>query len=587
MNKLILGDCLEVLQKLEPESIDLIYIDPPFFSNRTYEVIWGDKGEMRSFEDRWSGGIDQYISWLKDRVQEMHKLLKPTGAIMLHCDWHASHYIKVKVLDEVFGYDNFRGEIIWQRHNAHNDAKKKLAVLTDSIFYYTKNGKFSYNPIYIGLSDEYKNNFYRYEDEKGVFRLSDLTGPKINPNDKEWRGFHPKNAQRSWSVSKEAIFQLVGEAKAKELTTLEKLDILFENDLIQVSKTGIPSFKRYLDTSKGALLGNIWTDIKNVQSQSKERIGYPTQKPEALLERIIKMASNEGDTVLDCFMGGGTTIAVADKLKRNWIGIDQSVHAVSVTEMRMNMQQGKAIGKTQDMFATPFIKKLYKYDYDMLRYKDAFQFETWIVEQFGGVANTKQRGDLGLDGYIEQMLAVGKVRVPIQSKRSDNVGRNVIDNFKSACERFDKVVYEKNKAENKPVGFIIAFSYAKGAVQEVARLKNDEKIIIKLLTVEEIVPIAKKPSLTIELIDKGTNEDLREINFVATAESEVGVEFFSWNFHYNGIDFVPEIMLDKIGKQTHFFTAGNYKIAVKVVDGEGLENIEIVELKVNGKVERK
>ncbi len=587
MNKLILGDCLEVLQKLEPESIDLIYIDPPFFSNRTYEVIWGDKGEIRSFEDRWSGGIDHYISWLKDRVQEMHKLLKPTGAIMLHCDWHASHYIKVKVLDEIFSYDNFKGNITWQRHNAHNDAKKKLAVLTDTIFYYSKSDNFTYNPIYLELSDAYKNSTYRHEDERGVYRLDNLTGARINPNDKEWRGYHPKNAGRSWSVPKEIVFQLVGQENAKELTTNEKLDLLFENNFIEISKNNVPSFKRYLNTSKGTLVGDIWTDIKNVQSKSKERIGYPTQKPEALLERIIKMASNEGDTILDCFMGGGTTIAVADKLKRNWIGIDQSVHAVSVTEMRMNMQQGKAIGKTQDMFATPFIKKLYKYDYDMLRNKDAFQFETWIVEQFGGVANTKQRGDLGLDGYIEQLLEVGKVRVPIQSKRSDNIGRNVIDNFHSAVMRYDKIAYDKNKAENKPIGFIIAFSFGKGAIQEVARLKNDEKIIIKLITVEEIVPIAKKPSLTIELIDKGTNEDLREINFVASAESEVGIEFFSWNFEYNGTDFIPEIMLDKIGKQTHFFKSGHHKIAVKVVDGEGLENIEIIELKINGKVERK
>jgi DNA modification methylase len=587
MNKLILGDCLEVLQKLEPESIDLIYIDPPFFSNRTYEIVWGDKGEMRSFEDRWSGGIDQYISWLKDRVQEMHKLLKPTGAIFVHCDWHASHYIRTKILDELFGYDNFKGAITWQRHNAHNDAKKKLAVLTDTIFYYSKSDNFTYNPIYLELSDEYKNSTYRHEDERGVYRLDNLTGARINPNDKEWRGYHPKNAGRSWSVPKEVVFQLVGQENAKELTTNEKLDLLFENNFIEISKNNVPSFKRYLNTSKGTLVGDIWTDIKNVQSKSKERIGYPTQKPEALLERIIKMASNEGDTVLDCFMGGGTTVAVADKLKRKWIGIDQSVHAVSVTEMRINMQQGKAIGKTQDMFATPFIKKLYKYDYDTLRYKDAFQFESWIVEQFGGVANTKQRGDLGLDGYIEQILEVGKVRVPIQSKRSDNIGRNVIDNFKSACERFDKVAYEKNKAENKPVGFIIAFSFGKGAVQEVARLKNDEKIVIKLLTVEEIVPIAKKPSLTIEVIDKGTSEDLREVNFVASAESEVGVEFFSWNFNYNGTDFIPEVMLDKIGTQTHFFKSGHHKIAVKVVDGEGLENVEIIELKINGKIERK
>ncbi len=376
----------------------------------------------------------------------------------------------------------------------------------------------------------------------------------------------------------------------------DKLEELDKQGKLYFTKNGKPRRKNFLDEYSGSEADNIWLDITPVGQNQSEIIGYPTQKPEALLERIIKMATNEGDTVLDCFMGGGTTIAVADKLKRKWIGIDQSVHAVSVSEMRLNMQQGKAIGKTQDMFATPFVKKLYKYDYDMLRYKDAFQFETWIVEQFGGVANTKQRGDLGLDGYIKQPNLAGfenlqGLRTPIQVKRSDNIGRNVIDNFKSACERFDKLAYEKNKAENKPVGFIIAFSFGKGAVQEVARLKNDEKVIIKLLTVEEIVPIAKKPNLRVEMEAPqppkgGETPEGVTINFVATAESEVGIEFFSWDFHYNGVDFTPEIMLDKAGKQSHQFKAGHHKIAVKVVDGEGLENVEVIDLKINGVVQR-
>lgn len=138
MNKLILGDNLEILKQLESETIDLIYLDPPFFSNRNYEVIWGDEGEVRSFVDRWSGGMDHYIAWLKERVMEMHRILKPTGSIFLHCDWHANAYIRVDILDRIFSYGNFRGEIAWQRTNAHNDAKKKLAVLKDSIFYYSK-----------------------------------------------------------------------------------------------------------------------------------------------------------------------------------------------------------------------------------------------------------------------------------------------------------------------------------------------------------------------------------------------------------------------------------------------------------------
>ena len=141
VNKLILGDNLEILKQLDSDTVDLIYLDPPFFSNRTYEVIWGDSGEVRSFEDRFSGGIDHYIGWLKERVAEMHRILKPTGSIFLHCDCHANAYIRVEILDKIFGGNNFRGEIIWQRAQAHNDAKKKLAVLTDTIWYYSKTEK--------------------------------------------------------------------------------------------------------------------------------------------------------------------------------------------------------------------------------------------------------------------------------------------------------------------------------------------------------------------------------------------------------------------------------------------------------------
>lgn len=571
INKLILGDNLEILRGIETETVDLIYLDPPFFSNRNYEVIWGDSGEVRSFEDRFSGGIDHYISWLKERVLEMHRILKPTGSIFLHCDYHANSYIRVYILDKIFGDKNFRGEIAWQRHNAHNDAKQKLAVLKDTIWYYSKNGRYKYNPVYIELTDDYKENFYRNEDEKGVYSLSDLTGAGINKNDKKWKAYHPKDRNRHWAIPVKPIEILAGD-NAKNLTTIEKLELLFENDLIAISNNGVPRFKRYLDDSKGSLLGDVWTDIKNVSSQSKEKIGYPTQKPEKLLQRIIAMSSNEEDVVLDPFVGGGTTVAVADKLNRKWIGIDQSVAAIKVTEARMTNQQ--------DLFANPFVTQLHKYDYDTLRYKDAFEFEIFIVTQFGGINNTKQRSDLGLDGKTRD-------NQPIQVKRSDGIGRNVVDNFLSAVKRNDKNLYEKNKAANQPVGFIIAFSFGKGAVQEVARLKNEEGVIIKLVTVEEIIPIAKKPKLTIEIIDKGTDSKaLREIEFIAKGESEAGIEFFMWDFDYKLDKFNPEILFDKTAKQSWKFKAGLHQIAVKVIDNEGLENIEIVKLKVNGKIER-
>jgi adenine specific DNA methylase Mod len=427
--------------------------------------------------------------------------------------------------------------------------------------------------VYTSYDNDYLKSAYKNQDKKGFYKNDDLTGPKINPNDLEWKGFHPSKSGRSWSINKQAVINLVGEEEAKKKNCVEKLDLLNENGLINFTKNGTPQFKRYLEASKGVLVGNLWNDIYRLSAQSKERIGYPTQKPQKLLERIIQMASNEGDVVLDPFVGGGTTVAVADILGRQWIGIDQSVAAVKVTEMRMQNVQG--------IFSKPFVLQLHKYDYDTLRYKDAFEFETFIVQQYGGISNAKQRGDLGLDGKTRD-------NTPIQVKRSDQIGRNVVDNFKAACERNDKNIYEKNKTDGKPVGFIIAFSFGKGAVQEVARLQNEENVIIQLVEVETIVPIAKKPSILVQITDKGNDsKNLRNIEFAATASSAAGtVEFFAWDFEYKDGKFNPQILIDKTGLQSYKFRAGTHNIAVKVIDSEGLENIEIIKLKVNGKIER-
>jgi len=258
-------------------------------------------------------------------------------------------------------------------------------------------------------------------------------------------------------------------------------------------------------------------------------------------------------------------------LKRNWIGIDQSVQAVKVSEMRLQ--------KNQDLFSKPFIVQLHKYDYDTLRHSNAFEFESWIIQQLGGIPNLKQRNDFGLDGRTS-------AGIPIQVKRSDNIGRNIIDNFKSACERFDKNLFDNNKTEGKSIGILIAFSFGKGAIQEVARLKNQENTIIELLKVDEIVPIAKKPKLRVEFTDLGLDaKGLREIEFTAFGESEVGIEFYAWNFNYNALEgFKADVIIDKIGKQIEKFSSGSHQIAVKVVDNEGLESLEVIELKVNGVV---
>ncbi|MDR3367152.1 MAG: site-specific DNA-methyltransferase [Prevotellaceae bacterium] len=508
VNKLILGDNLEILKAMESETVDLIYLDPPFFSNRNYEVIWGDEGEVRSFQDRWAGGIDHYITWLKERVAEMHRVLKPIGSIYLHCDWHADAYIRVEILDRLFGMNNMVNHLIWC-YDTGGRSNNFFPKKHDSIFWYAKNIK------------------------QKIF------------NDNEIRTF------RDTSTMHEPVLK---DAKGKS----------YQRNF----KNG-KEYRYYLD--KGVIPNDYWIDIQALNPAAKERIGYPTQKPEALMERIIKCSSNEGDVVLDPFVGGGTTVAVADKLNRKWIGIDQSVQAIKVTELRLDKQRG--------LFSAPFTVQLHKYDYDTLRYANAFEFESWIIQQFGGVSNAKQRGDLGLDGKMPD-------NTPIQVKRSDNIGRNVIDNFFAAVQRSDKKLFAKNVANKKPVGYIIAFSFGKGAVEEVARLKLKENVAIELVTADKIVPIAKKPTITVEINELSRDaKGVREIELIAVGQSEAGVEFYTWDFEYNAEQgFRASIIMDREGRQLAKLKAGRHNIAVKVVDNDGLEGVEVIKLKVNGAV---
>jgi DNA modification methylase len=295
-NRLILGDNIEILKTLDAGSVDLIYLDPPFFSNRSYEVIWGDEGEVRSFQDRWAGGIDHYISWLKERVAELYRILKDTGSIYLHCDWHANAHIRVDILDKIFGAKNFVAEIIWQ-YSWGVRTPKRWNRKHDIIYQYAKTGSFTFN------ADEVLD-------------------------------------ERTLSVASRKRLEYSGAMIMKSAYVKDDPDLILPSD--------------------------VWY-IATINAMSAERIGYPTQKPEAFLERIIKASSNEGDLVLDPFMGGGTTIAVAERLGRRWIGIDQSVQAVKVTEFRLLKQS--------DIFTIPYTVELHKYDYETLFNQDPFEFE--------------------------------------------------------------------------------------------------------------------------------------------------------------------------------------------------------------------
>jgi len=309
------GDNLEMLKDVPDESIDLCYIDPPFNSNRNYEVFWGDVQEKRAFNDRF-GDADAYITYMRPRVNEIYRALKKTGSFYYHCDWHASHYVKI-MLDQIFGFNFFQNEIIWQRTNAHNDARKKIATISDSIFYYTKSNDYTLNKIYVPYDEDYIKSFYKNKDEKGIFSVDNLANPHPGGYNYEYKGYKPP--VNGWRCP---------------IETMEKWD---SEGLIYYPQKmdGRLRIKRYLDKSKGKLIGNIWTDILNVQSTSKERLGYPTQKPIALLDRILNISSNEGDVILDAFCGCGTTLVAAEKLKRNWIGIDISPTSCRVMSQRL------------------------------------------------------------------------------------------------------------------------------------------------------------------------------------------------------------------------------------------------------------
>ena len=345
------GDNLDILRGLNSESVDLIYLDPPFNSNRDYSAPVGSAAAGAAFKDTWTlsdldvawmglvadehpamyktletagmthgKGMQSYLCMMSVRLLEMRRVMKDTGSIYLHCDPTASHYLKL-VMDSVFGASNFRSEITWKRTNAKGLSFKGFPNNSDIIFYYSKGKDFTWNRAYRPHDPEYVDRFYRYvEPGSGRrYRLGDLTNPNRNrPNlTYEWNGH-----SRVWRWTK------------------ERMEEAHAQGLIHYSSTGLASQKRYLDEMPGNPVDTIWDDIRPIQAQSRERIGYPTQKPLALLERIIEASSNPGDVVFDPFCGCATACVAAEKLGRQWVGIDLSPRAVELVNMRLREFMG-------------------------------------------------------------------------------------------------------------------------------------------------------------------------------------------------------------------------------------------------------
>jgi DNA modification methylase len=450
-------DALIQLRDYPDECIDLIYLDPPFFSNRNYQVVWGEEAEMRSFDDRWGGGMDEYIDWMRQRVEPMHRILKPNGSLYFHCDWHASHYLKV-MLDRLFGLGNFRNEIVWKRTTAHSSASR-YAPVHDVILYYAKGRKPTWNAPREPYEQEYLDRYYKYDDGDGrLYWRADLTGAgtRQGATGQPWRGHDPGEIGRHWMVPPDELDALAA-----------------DNRIYFPPKGGMPQHKRYREDLKGRAVSDLWVEINRINPVGNERVGYPTQKPEALLERIIEASSNPGDVVLDPFCGCGTTIAVAERLKRQWIGVDISPTAVRVMKRRMDAMGATGVKETGLPVTEADLKEL-----------KPFEFQNWIIQRVLGTHSPRKTGDMGIDGhsFFE--------RLPIQVKRSSGVGRNVVDNFQTAVRR-----------EGSHKGYIVAFSFTRGAIDEAARTRSADGPDIVLVKVSDVIASG-------ELLDSGANVEM-------------------------------------------------------------------------------
>jgi len=319
--RLLLGDSIEMLKKIEPISIDLCYADPPFFTQRNFTH---EKSNNHAYTDRWES-LDDYLWFMRDIIYFTHKTLTPFGSFFLHCDYHASHHLKI-LCDKIFGKENFRNEIIWRRASAHTSSNGMDNVL-DTIFYYTKSNKYTYNQIYTVKDSTVK----RYD------KLEKATGRKFTSQALEnGNNFKFKGEERTFYKPDGTPITVKSDIGWKWVQETVDKRWKINKHIFYVTKNGKVRYKVYLDNYKGNKLDNDWTELGVLGSRCKERTGYPTQKPEKLLERIITLASNEGMCVLDPFIGSGTTMVVAKRLGRYGIGIDNNKNAIDITNERLN-----------------------------------------------------------------------------------------------------------------------------------------------------------------------------------------------------------------------------------------------------------
>lgn len=443
-NRLYFGDNLDVLREsIKDESVELIYLDPPFNSDASYNVLFSSpKGnqssaQIEAFEDTWHWGpqaekefaeilsqpntqvaevmralrqflgendMMAYLVMMANRLLELHRVLKATGSLYLHCDPTASHYLKI-VLDAVFGVENYRNEITWKRAETvkgnFGQGAKFFDRNTDTILFYSKSSEYTFNPEFKPYSDDYVSNFYKYV-EPGTnrrYRLISMIGPggaaKGNPQ------YEVMGVTRYWRYSKERMQQLIKDGL-----------------VVQTSPGTVPSRKQYLDEGKGVVVQSLWDDVPALHAQASERLGYPTQKPLGLLERIVHASTKPGDLVLDPFCGCGTAVHAAQKLGRQWIGIDITHLAISLIEKRLNSAfpgiKYEVEGTPKDLAGA-----------QDLAIRNKYQFQWWACSLVNAqpYQGKKKGADGGVDGLIFFQDDTGTPKkIVVSVKGGENVG---------------------------------------------------------------------------------------------------------------------------------------------------------------------
>ena len=551
-NRLIWGDCLHVMRQLPSASIDLIYIDPPFFSGRDYNVIWGDANELRSFTDIWQGGMDGYLIWLNARTLEMKRLLTPTGSIYVHCDWHASHYIKVE-MDKIFGYDNFRNEIVWF-YRRWSAAGSNFQRMHDVILFYSKNSAPKFNTQYVEASTT------RSEMKRGYNTNTYVSG-----------GLRKKQV----IVERKDVFEA---AVARGEIDLSQFDRVVHRD-----QEGVPAFDVF--------------EIPVINPQAKERIGYPTQKPEALLERIIKTSSNEGDVVADFFIGGGTTAAVAQRLGRRFVACDQSRVAVAVTAERL-----KQAAVTRAMESEPYpdftVEQWGIYEADRLSKTPPDGFREFVLRAYGANPSSEYEGIHGWHNRLP--VWVGESALDSQASASD------VQAFANAIRRTTE--YQQAHLRD---GAMLAWGFDRGAREAARELREREAIDVNFVNLRllrigdadfrerivgastdkadysEFLTFVQPPVVSVGYKALGGRAVTLDAGDSVVVNQDAKIINAQWDFSYDGQRFAatPGYSFSKDKKPrlqvTHKFErTGKVRVACRVQDSRGGEGLWSGEVEV-------